>query len=74
MKNLLRKLIKALSSFRDGKYAGKMIGLFDFCRQVICDNDNTYAGQVHERMKLKNIIPAEDKGVCHATLIEPTVK
>lgn len=74
MKKLLRKLINTLASFCSGKYAGKMIGLFDFCRQVICDNKNTYAGQIHERMKLRNIIPIEDKGTFHTALIEPTDK
>ncbi len=58
MKKLLRKLILTISSLFKGRYAGKMIGLFDFCRDVICKNEKVFAGQIHKRMALESIVPS----------------
>ncbi len=57
MKSILRAMVLFFSSLFNGRYAGKMIGMFDFCRNVICSNPKTFAGKLHERMKLTNILP-----------------
>lgn len=75
MKRILKLIITTLSSSFGGKYAGKMIGALDYCRSVICSNKNTYAGQIHERMSISNIIPKETEQISNVThKIEDTDK
>ena len=57
MKKIIIVVINIVASLANGKYAGKLIGLFDFCRNYICKNKKTFAGQIHYRMDLRNIIP-----------------
>jgi len=71
MKKILYKLVTFLSSMSNGKYAGKMISMFDFCRDVICKNKKVFAGQIHERMDINNIIPMKKENISHR-VIEPT--
>lgn len=59
IKLIIRKIVLTLSSMFHGKYSGKMLGLLDYCRSVICGNSNTFAGQLHERIKLENVIPGQ---------------
>ena len=72
MKKILRKLINTFATFQNGKYAGKLIGMFDFCRDTICNNPQTFAGQVHERMRIVNIIPTSAEIIKKSAKIEPT--
>lgn len=72
MKTLLKHIVNCISSLQKGKYAGKMIGLLDFCRQTICSNKRTFAGQIHERMDLNNILPP--KALLNCASIEDTNK
>ncbi len=77
MKRLLRKIVNILASFHNGKYAGKMIGAIDFCRNTICENKQTFAGQIHERMRINNIIPTHNTSTIkgrQCCMIKPTDK
>lgn len=60
MKKLIGRLLIFISSSFGGKYAGKLLGLFDYCRSVICSNNKVYAGAIHERMSMRNIIPISE--------------
>ena len=74
-KTLLKKLITKLSSVCGGKYAGKMISLTDLCREAICQNEQVFAGQIHKRMAMGNIIPlAQSSHIAEEKRIEPTDK
>lgn len=74
MKKFLKMIVNRLAGYRNGKYAGKMIGFFDYCRDIVCDNPNSFAGQIHERMKLINIIPVDDKIKSATNGVEQTSK
>lgn len=74
-KKTLGKIVNGISSIRGGRYAGKMIGFLDFCRGIICHNEKVFAGQIHKRMEMKNIIPqVEASKVQTLYRIEPTDK
>ena len=74
-KNFLRKFITGVSSFRGGRYAGKIISLNDFCREVICGNEKVFAGQIHRRMAMDNIIPHTGvEAPAEGKRVEPTDK
>lgn len=74
MKKILRKTILFLSSLFGGRYAGKMIGMFDFCRDVICSNQKVFAGQIHNRMDINNVIPSVEIKEKASHTILPTDK
>ena len=73
-KSLLKKIVNKVSSINSGRYAGKMIGFIDFCRDVICHNEGVYAGQIHKRMKIENILPIENTICLRGSVIEQTKK
>lgn len=74
MKKILRVIINCVIAIGGGKLAGKLLGLFDYCRGVICDNKKTFAGQIHERMDLSNIIPTIKTDGNNSSFIEETNK
>lgn len=75
VKKILYRLLILISSFHRGLFAGKMIGFLDFCRKVICENKETFAGQIHERMKLYNLLPeSSSDGVIDNNTIVATDK
>lgn len=73
MKPILKFFVVLISSAFGGRYAGKLIGMFDFCRQVVCNNKRTFAGKIHERMDLSNMLP-NPIGLHSYHSIEPTTK
>lgn len=74
MKTILKPMIIILSSIFRGRFAGKLLGFLDFCREVICENENVFAGQIHGRMKLTNILPIKIKQRQRKFFIESTDK
>lgn len=74
MKPLLGKITRGLSSLFHGRYAGKMIGMLDFMRSEVCQNPKTFAWQIHDRMNIRNIIPATESDNRNGAKIEATAK
>ena len=73
-KIVLKRIVIWVSSIRGGRYAGKMIGFLDFCREVICHNEKVFAGQIYKRMDLNLIIPHDEDNKIMGYRIEPTDK
>lgn len=73
MRKVLQFILDFIVTRFGGKYAGKWIGFFDYCRRTVCRNLKTFAGQIHRRMELDNIIPAQ-KDDEEAIGIEATTK
>ena len=74
MKKFISFVVLHLSSLFRGIYAGKIIGFLDFCREVICGNQTVFAGKVHRRMDINNIIPSSKELLEEYPIIEPTNK
>lgn len=69
---MMKYFLKLLFTFLSTVCGGKIIGFLDYCRTVVCDNMNTYAGQIHYRMSLSRIIP--DQSAAASKEIEATDK
>ena len=63
MHSIIQKIVLILSSFSHAKFAGKMLGLFDFCRETVCKNPKTFAYQIHRRMDINSIIPLQTEEI-----------